>query len=77
VKVSTHFSVVQTVVLTSTLDVKEDGVIGFPSPLSGCVTPIIEKGDNFRVNGLSQFQNWPVGFDLSRKEVLWEQGDEI
>jgi hypothetical protein len=31
VKVSTHFSVVQTVVLTSTLDVKEDGVIGFPS----------------------------------------------
>jgi len=29
------------------------------------------------VNGLSQFQNWPVGFDLSREEVLWEQGDEI
>jgi len=26
---------------------------------------------------LSQFQNWPVGFDLSREEVLWEQGDEI
>jgi hypothetical protein len=30
-------------------------VIGLPSPLSGCVTPIFEKDNSFRVNGLSQF----------------------
>jgi hypothetical protein len=52
VKVSTpHSSLLESVVSSSTLDVKEDGVIGLPSPLSGCVTPIFEKGNEFRVNG--------------------------
>jgi hypothetical protein len=53
-KVSTPLSsLLESVVSSSTLDVKEDGVIGFPSPLSGCVTPIFEKDNEFRVNGLS------------------------
>jgi hypothetical protein len=73
VKISTlHSSLLDSVVSSSTLDVKEDGVIGFPSPLSGCVTPIFEKGDEFRVHGLSQFQKWPVGFDSFREVVVWE-----
>lgn len=53
-KVSTpHSSLLASVVSSSTLDIKEDGVIGF-SPLSGCVTPIFGKGNEFRINGLSQ-----------------------
>jgi hypothetical protein len=31
-------------------------VVGFPSSLGGCVTPIVGKDDDFRVNGLSQSQ---------------------
>jgi len=77
VKVYTHASHLESVVSSSTLDVKEDGVIGLPSPLSGCVTPIFEKGNEFRVNDLSQSQKWLVGFDLSREVVVWEQGDKI
>jgi hypothetical protein len=54
VKVSTpHSSVLESVVSSSTLDVKEDGVIGLPSPLSDCITPIFEKDNEFKVNGLS------------------------
>jgi len=76
-KVSTPHSLLLESILSSlTLDVKEDGVIGFPSPLSGCVTPIIEKGNGLRVYGLSQSQKWPVGFDPSGEVVVWEQGDE-
>lgn len=57
VKVSTsHSSLLELVVSLSTLDVKEDGVIGLPSPLSGCVTPIFEMDSEFKVNGLSQSQ---------------------
>jgi hypothetical protein len=51
-----HSSLLELVVLSTTLDVKEDGMIGLPSLLSGCVTPILEKGNEFRVNGLSQSQ---------------------
>jgi hypothetical protein len=29
------------------------------------------------VNGLSQTQKWPIGFDPPRKVVVWEQGDKI
>jgi hypothetical protein len=43
-----------------------------PSSLSGFTTPIFEKGNEFRVNGLSQSQEWPVGFDLSGEVVVWE-----
>jgi hypothetical protein len=57
VKVSTsHSSLLESVVSLSTLDVKEDGVIGLPFPLSGCVTPIFERGSEFKVNGLFQSQ---------------------
>jgi len=48
-----HTSLLESVMSSSTLHVKEDGVVGIPSPLSGCVTPTIVKGDDFRVNGLS------------------------
>jgi len=73
VKVSaSHSSLLESIVLSSTLDVKEDGVLGLPSPLSGCVTPMFEKGNEFRVNGLSQSQEWSVGFDPSGEVVVWE-----
>jgi hypothetical protein len=39
---------------SSTPEVKEVGVVGIPSPLGGGVTPTVGKGDDFRVNGLSQ-----------------------
>jgi hypothetical protein len=73
VKVSaSHSSLLESIVLSSTLDVKEDGVLGLPSLLSGCVTPMFEKGNEFRVNGLSQSQEWSVGFDPSGEVVVWE-----
>jgi hypothetical protein len=58
-----HTSLLESVVLSSTLEVKGIGVVGIPSPLGGCVTPTIWKSDDFRVNGLSQSQKWPVGLD--------------
>jgi hypothetical protein len=57
-----HTSFLESVVVSSTLDVKEDGVVRNPSPLGGCITPTVEKSDDFRVNSLSQSQKWPVGF---------------
>lgn len=76
-KVSTpHSSLLESIMSSTTLDVKEDGVIGFPSLLSGCVTPFIGNGDDFRVYGSSQSQKWPVSFDLSEEVVVWEQGDK-
>jgi hypothetical protein len=57
VKVSTHTSLLESVMSSSTLHVKEDGVVGIPSPSSGST---IENGDDFRVNGLSQSQKWLV-----------------
>lgn len=78
VKVSTpHTSLLESVDSSSTMDVKEAGVVGIPSLLSDCVTPTIGKDDDFRVNGLSQSQKWPVGFGPSREVVIWEQGDQI
>jgi hypothetical protein len=35
------------------------------------------KGEEFRVNGLTQFQKWPVGLGLSGEVVAWEQGDKV
>jgi len=72
-----HISLLELVMSSSTLNVKEDGVVGFPSPFSGCVTPTIEKGDDFKVNDLSQSQKWPVGFGPSGEVVVGEQGDKI
>jgi len=40
------------------------------SPLSGCASPIAEKEVNFRLNGLIQSQQWPVGFCLSEEIVV-------
>jgi hypothetical protein len=42
-----------------------------------CVTPIVGKGNDSRVNGLSQSQKWPISFGLYGEMIAWEQGDEI
>jgi len=77
-KVSTpHTLLLESIVSSLTLDIKEDWLIGIPSPPSGCVTHTIEKGDDFRVNGFSESQKWLVGFGPSREVVVWVQGDEI
>jgi len=49
-----HASLLETVVSSSTLEVKEVRVVEIPSPLGGCITPAVGKGDDSRVNGLSQ-----------------------
>jgi hypothetical protein len=67
---SIHTSVLETVVSSSTPEVKEVGVVGFPSSLGGCVTPIVGKDGDSRVNGLSQSQKWPVGFGPSGEVVV-------
>jgi hypothetical protein len=64
-------------VLSSTLEVKKVRVVGIPSPLRGCVTTTVGKGDDSKVNGLSQSQKWPVGFGPSGEVVVWEKDDEI
>jgi len=67
---SIHTSILKTVVSSSTSKVKEVGVVGFPSSLGGCVTPIVGKDGDSRVNGLSQSQKWPVGFGPSGEVVV-------
>jgi hypothetical protein len=51
-----HTSLLDSVMPSSTQVVKEVGVVGIPSTLGGCVTPTVGKGDDSRVNGLSQSQ---------------------
>jgi hypothetical protein len=63
------------VVSMSTQVVKEGGVVGAFLPLDGCVTPTAVKGEDFRVNGLTQSQKWSIGFGLSGEVFVWEQGD--
>jgi len=70
-------SLLELVMSSSTPKVKEVRVVGIPSPLGGWVTPIVRKGDDSRVTGLSQSQKWPIGFGPSGEVVLWEQGDEV
>lgn len=41
------------------------------------VSPTAVKGEDFRVNGLTQFQKWSVGFGPSGEVVALEQGDEV
>jgi len=36
-----------------------------PSPFSGCASPIIGKGANFGLDGLTQSHKWPSGVGLS------------
>jgi hypothetical protein len=67
-----HTSLLELVV-SSTPEVKEVGVVGIPSPLGGCVTPTVGKGDDSRVNGLSQSHKWPIGFGSSREVVVRKQ----
>jgi hypothetical protein len=58
VRVSTPLSsLVEFVVSSSTWEVKDDGVIGLPFPLSGCVTPFFENDNDFRMNGLSNLRS--------------------
>lgn len=40
-------------------------------------SPTAIKGEDFRVNGLTQSQKWPVDFGPSREVVAWEQGDKV
>jgi hypothetical protein len=47
---------------SSTLVTKEVGMEGIPSLLGGCGTPNDEKGEDSRINGLTQSQKWPVSF---------------
>jgi hypothetical protein len=51
------------------LSPKDGGGRG-PSLLGGCVTPTVEKGVDVRLNGLTQFQKWPIGFGLSGEIVV-------
>ncbi len=53
------------------LVVREVGVEGVYFPLGVCfsATPIVDKGDDFRLNGLIQSHKWPVGFGLSSEMV--------
>jgi hypothetical protein len=43
---TTHTSLLETVMSSSTPEVKKVGVVGIPSPLGGCATPNIGKGDD-------------------------------
>jgi hypothetical protein len=52
-------------------------VVRAPSPLDGCVTPTAVKGEDFRMNGLTQSHKRPVGFGSSGEVVVWEQGDKV
>jgi len=47
------------------LEVKDDGVVGLPSPLSCRIIPSSVEG-----NGFSQSQEWLVGFDPSGEVVV-------
>jgi hypothetical protein len=40
----------------TTLIVKEDGVVGTPSHLGRCVSPLADKGEDLRVNCLVESQ---------------------
>jgi hypothetical protein len=57
------------VVSASTSVVKE----GASTPSS----PTTIKGEDFKMNGLSQSQKWPISFGPSGEAVSWEQGDEV
>jgi hypothetical protein len=64
VQVNHHPSPKVSIVLLSTLVVKDVGVEGvYPFALGGCsfVTPIVDKGKGFSVIGLIQPQKWLVG----------------
>jgi hypothetical protein len=66
-----HPSPEVSVALSLALVVREVGVEGVYFPLGVCfsVTPIVDEGDDFRLNGLIQSQKWPVGFGLSLEMV--------
>jgi hypothetical protein len=59
--------------------VKDDWVKEDSPPLGGCTSGslVVAKGEDFKLNGLTQSQKWPVGFSPSREIVVWDQGGEI
>jgi hypothetical protein len=59
--------------------IKDDWVKEDSPPLGGCTsgTLVVAKGEDFKLNGLTQSQKWPVGFSPSRENVVWDQGGEI
>jgi len=54
--------------LSHKVSVVSASTLGFPTAI---------KGEDFRVNDLTQSQKWPVSFSPSREVVAWEKGDEI
>jgi hypothetical protein len=52
-------------------EVKDVGVVGPSSPPSGGIFPCSVEG-----NGVSQSQNWPVGFDHNGEIVVWEEEED-
>jgi hypothetical protein len=46
-------------------------------PASTLGSPTAIKGEDFKVNGLTHSQKWPVGFGPSGEVVAWEHGDEV
>jgi hypothetical protein len=59
-------------VLPSTLVVKEDEVVGSPSHLGRCISTLDDKGEDLWLNGLIEFQKWPVGFGPFGEVVVWD-----
>jgi hypothetical protein len=54
----------------------KDGAEGAPTLLGGCITPIAEKGVDFKLDGLIQSQ-MPIGFGSYGEVVVWDQGNEV
>jgi hypothetical protein len=62
---TTSHSLLVELVSPSPQEVKDDGVVGLPSPLSCRIIPSSVEG-----NGFSQSQEWLVGFDPSGEVVV-------
>jgi hypothetical protein len=57
---------------TMSHEAKDVGMIGLHSPLGCRIIPSSVEG-----NGVSQSQEWPVGFDLNGELVVWEKDDDF
>jgi hypothetical protein len=61
-----------TIAPTVSHEAKDVGMIGLHSPSRGRIIPSSVEG-----NGFSQSQDWPVGYDLNGKLVVWEKDDDF
>jgi len=72
IALTTSHSLIVELVSPSPREVKDDGVVGPPSPpICRIITSSVEG------NGFSQYQEWPVEFDPFGEIVVWEQDDEF